>query len=131
MSNWSEELDKLRERIEELKKKVKSNPNSLDKITDRINENLEEIFKYLEASEEIIQREATEHPKISKSVSELTQSITDLENYLNDLEIKYQALEEKSKNLKIACGVGGTVGGIVGTIALWKALPKVKKWLGL
>ncbi|CAI2185582.1 12556_t:CDS:2 [Funneliformis geosporum] len=120
-----EELDKLRERIEELKKKVKSNPNSLDKITDKINENLVEIFKYLEASEEIIQREATEHPKISNSVADLTKSITDLEDYLNDLEIKYQALEEKTKNAKIAYGVGGTIGGVVG--AYKDLMPKQAK----
>ena len=131
MSNWSDELDKLKERIEELKKKVKSNPNSLDKIADKINENLIEITKYLEISEEVIQREATENPKIIKSVAELTQSITDLETYLNDLEVKYKAIEQKTANLKIAYGVGGALGGVIGAVAFWKTLPKVKKWLGL
>jgi chromosome segregation ATPase len=130
VSSWSEELDKLKERIEELQKKVKTNPNSLSKIADKIDENLAEITKYLEASEEIIKREATENSKIVKSVAELTQSITDLETYIGELEIKHNSLEQKTKNIKIAYGVGGTIGGVVGAIALWKTLPKVKKWLG-
>ena len=117
MSSWSEELDKLKGRIEELKKKVKSNPDSLDKIADKIDENLAEIAKYLEVSEEVIQREAAEHPKISKSVTELTQSITDLENQLKSLEVKHKALEQKTKNIKIAYGVGGTLGGVIGAVA--------------
>ena len=131
MSEWNEQLDKLKERIEELKKKVKTNPNSLDKIADKIDENLKEITKFLEASEETLQREAVEHPKVIKSVAELTQSITELENYIGELEVKHQAIEQKTNNLKIAYGVGGTIGGIIGAVALWKALPKVKKWLGI
>ena len=120
MSEWSEQLDKLKERIEELKKKVKDNPNSLDKIADKINDNLAEITKYLEAGEEVIQREAARRPKVIKSIAELTQSITDLETYIGELEVKHQALEKKTKNIKIAYGAGGTIGGVIGTVALWK-----------
>jgi chromosome segregation ATPase len=131
MSNWSKELDKLRERIEELKKKVKTNQKSLIHISEKIDQNLTEITKYLEASEEVIQQEATEHPKVIKSVDKLTQSITDLENYIGELEVKHQALEQQTNNLKVTYAAGGTLGGIIGAVALWKALPKVKKWLGL
>jgi len=108
----------LKERIEELKKQVQTNPDSLDKIADKIDENLTEINKYLEASEEVIQREATEHPKINKSVTELTQSITDLETYLKDLEVKHKELEQKTQNTKISYGASGAVGGVVGAVAL-------------
>ena len=89
----------------------------MDKIADSIDNNLAEIIKYLEASEEVIQREATEHPKIVKSVAELTQSITHLETYIGELEVKHKALQQKTNNLKIAYGAGGAIGGVIGGVA--------------
>lgn len=87
---WAEELDKLEERIENLKKEVSSNPDSLKKIGENIENNLEEIKKYLEASEEVIKREAQEYPKIKISYDKLNKSITDLEAEMNKLKTQYK-----------------------------------------
>src|SRR3954454_15081037 len=107
---------------------VKGKDKSITALADKIDENLAEIKKFLEVSEEVIKREATEHPKILTSITELNKYITELETKLNDLEIKQIAVEKKSKNMAIFCGVGGAVGGVIATIAIWKSLPIVKKW---
>lgn len=83
---------------------------------DKIDQNLEQIKKYLEASEEIIKREAHEQPKIKKSYEELVTEITKLETIITNLETKQQQLKEKSDRLIVAYAVGGTLAGIVGTI---------------
>ena len=97
---------------------VKGKDKSITDLTDKIDENLEEIKKYLEVSEEVIKREATEHPKILTSITELTKYIVELETKLNDLEVKQIAVEKKSKNMAIFCGVAGAVGGVIATIAI-------------
>ncbi|CAG8690013.1 10009_t:CDS:2 [Gigaspora margarita] len=107
-----QELDKLKERIDNLKKKVNGNPNSLKKLGENIDTNLEEIKKYLEGSEEILKREAQEQPKIQTSYDNLKKSITELEAEIKDLEIQYKALETKTHNLKVKYAVGGVIAGI-------------------
>jgi len=127
MSNWSEELDKLKERV----KKVIEKSKGVDTNADKIKEHFNKITNYLEASEEIIKREAGEQPKIKKSVEELVEEIAKLETIIANLETKQKALEEKTRNMSISCVAGGTLVGVIGSVAFWKTLPKVKKWLGL
>ena len=83
-----------------------------------IDANLEEIKKYLEASEEIIQREASEHPKIKKSYDELEKQIIELETKLDVVDKQYKQLQEKSNSMKLTCVMGGALGGAVGGIAI-------------
>lgn len=131
MSNWSEELEKLRERIELLKQKTKHNPKSLEAIGNNIEASLEQITKFLQASEEVIHREAQENPKIQVSYDKLNQSITDLEKIIADLQVQYEALEAKTEAIKVKYAVGGALATSIASISLWKALPRVKEWLGL
>jgi chromosome segregation ATPase len=104
--------------VEELKKKVSSNPDSLKKTGENIDSNLEEIKKYLEASEDIIKREAHEQPKLKTSFDNLNKSITELEKEIKDLEIQYKKLETKTAGLKVKYAAGGVIAGLVAGIAL-------------
>ncbi|CAG8496378.1 11158_t:CDS:2, partial [Cetraspora pellucida] len=106
------------DRVEELKKKVSSNPDSLKKTGENIDSNLEEIKKYLEASEDIIKREAHEQPKIKTSFDNLNKSITELEKEIQALEIQYKKLETKTQDIKVKYAVGGIIAGLVAGIAL-------------
>jgi hypothetical protein len=72
----------------------------------------------LEASEELIQREAIEQPKIKVSYDNLNRSITELENEIKVLETQYKNLETKIKSTKTKYAVGGVIAGVVGGIAV-------------
>ncbi|CFW93223.1 protein of unknown function [endosymbiont DhMRE of Dentiscutata heterogama] len=131
MADWSNKLNLLKERVEIVNKKIDQNPQSLKGIGEKMNQDLAELEKYLEASEEIIKREAQEQPKIEKGIDELEKEIEKLETKINTLEIQYKQLQQKTNSMKVKYGVGGTLAGVVGGIAVWKLLPKVKEWLGL
>jgi chromosome segregation ATPase len=113
--------------VEELKKKVSDNPDSLKQIGKNIDSNLDEIKKFLEASEGIIQREAQEQPKIKTSYESLKTSITELETELDKLQTQYKALETKTQGIKVKYAVGGAIAGVVGAVAIWKGIGVVKK----
>ena len=130
MTSWGDELDKLKERVEELSKKTSSNPDSLKQVGENIDSSLEEIKKYLEASEEIIAREAKEQPKTKASYDNLTGAVAKLEDEIKHLETQYKALETKTQGLKVKYAVGGAVAGLAAGVAAWAALSGVKKWLG-
>jgi len=70
----------------------------------------------LEASEEVLKREAQEHPKIKTSYDSLNNSITELEEEIKNLETQYKTLETKSKDLKVKYAAGGVIAGMVATI---------------
>jgi phage shock protein A len=72
----------------------------------------------LEASEELIQQEATERPKIQVSYDNLKKAITELEDEIRALEVQYKALETKTKNIKVKYAVGGVIAGVVAGIVL-------------
>ena len=120
----------MTERVEKLKKTVSDNPDSLKKVGEDIDSNLEEIKKYLEASEVIIKREADELPKTKTSYDNLTKSVTELEEEVKKLETQYKALETKSNNAKANYLAGGALAGIVAAVAVWASISGVKKWLG-
>ncbi|CAG8753326.1 8021_t:CDS:2 [Racocetra persica] len=78
-------------RVQRLQDKIKNTDQNADKIA----ENFQQIEKYLQASEEIIKREAHEHPKIQKSYEELEAEIKKLEDQITALQTKQQQLQER------------------------------------
>ncbi|CAG8751861.1 15564_t:CDS:2, partial [Cetraspora pellucida] len=82
-------------RVQRLQEKIKNADQNADKIA----ENFQQIEKYLQASEEIIKREAHEHPKIQKSYEELEAEIKKLEDQITALQTKQQQLQERSGRL--------------------------------
>ena len=52
------------------------------------------------------------------SYNNLTKSITELEEEIKKLTIQYQALETKTRNIKVKYAVGGVIAGIVVSIVL-------------
>ncbi|CAI2200308.1 12178_t:CDS:2, partial [Funneliformis geosporum] len=103
---------KLKERVENLKKEVKGDDGSLKKMGQNIDKQLNEIGEYLEASEEIIKREAELKPKVSTSITSLTASITELETEIKTVKNQYKELERKSEDIKKKYAVGGVFAGL-------------------